>query len=406
MACALAPTVGALVAARLVQGAAAAVMLPSSMALLREAFPDSRERARALGIWAVGGAVAVAVGPLLGGLLTVVDWRLVFLINVPVCAAMLLLLRSVAASPTHPALFDWWGQALSLLGLGALMYGLIEGGALGYGDPAIVGCLALAVVALSCFLAVQRRSRHPMMPLDLFRGSDMRIALLVGFAFMVGNFGSVFVVSLYLQQHLGLSPLLAGLVFLPSAAFGVVGNIVSGTLANRFRPRVPIALGLTTMAVGLLGLLLAAPLDSVIAVSALLVLTGAGGAVAMPPATAVVLASVPPAPSEYRERCVQHLPPGGRRGRHRRLRRAPRRPDGFRRWDADVHARRRSGAPRCRRGSGLHQGRGDERVGRRPASDGRGRTVRCPVASARCAGPPHGARPPDVHPTHGPEVMG
>ncbi|MDY0913696.1 MFS transporter [Rathayibacter festucae] len=294
IACALAPTVGALIAARFVQGAAAAAMLPSSMALIREAFPDARERARALGIWAVGGAVAGAVGPLLGGLLTTIDWRLVFLINIPVCAVMLALLRRVAPSPTTSPPFDWAGQALSLAGLGALMYGLIEGGAIGFDDPLVLGCLALAVAALSGFLVVQQRARHPMMPPDLFRGRNMRLALLVGFAFMVGNFGSVFVVSLHLQQHLGLTPLLAGLAFLPSAVFAVVGNLVSGRLANRFGPRLPIVGGLATMAAGLAGLLAAAPLGSPLLVSGLLVLTGVGGSVAMPPATAVVLASVPP----------------------------------------------------------------------------------------------------------------
>jgi DHA2 family methylenomycin A resistance protein-like MFS transporter len=294
IACALAPTVGALIAARFVQGAAAAAMLPSSMALIREAFPDARERAHALGIWAVGGAVAGAVGPLLGGLLTTIDWRLVFLINIPVCAVMLVLLRRVAPSPTTSPPFDGAGQALSLVGLGALMYGLIEGGAIGFDDPLVLGCLALAVLALSGFLLVQQRARHPMMPPDLFRSRNMRLALLVGFAFMVGNFGSVFVVSLYLQQHLGLTPLLAGLAFLPSAAFAVVGNIVSGRLANHFGPRLPIVGGLATMAAGLAGLLATAPLGSPLLVGGLLVLTGVGGSVAMPPATAVVLASVPP----------------------------------------------------------------------------------------------------------------
>lgn len=293
VACALAPTVGVLIAARVVQGAAAAAMLPSSMALIREAFPDARERAHALGIWAVGGAVAGAVGPLLGGLLTTLDWRLVFFINIPVCALMLLLLRSVAPSPTTSPRFDWAGQVLSLIGLGALMYGLIEGGAIGFAAPVVVGSLVLALAAIAAFLIVQARSTHPMMPPDLFRSAGMRISLIIGFAFMVGNFGSVFLVSLYLQQHLGLSPLLAGLVFLPSAAFSVLGNIISGRLANRFGAKVPIAAGLATMAAGFIGLLLTVPTGSALLAGALLILTGLGGSVAMPPATSVVLASVP-----------------------------------------------------------------------------------------------------------------
>ena len=293
IACAAAPTVGALVAARFVQGVAAAAMLPASMALIREGFPDARERARALGIWAVGGAVATAVGPLLGGLLTTIDWRLVFLINLPVCVLMLVLLRAVAPSSTVSTPFDGAGQALSLVALVALMYGLIEGGAAGFAEPVVVAALAVAVVGVAAFLVVQSRVAHPMMPPVLFRSREMRISLGVGFAFMVGNFGSVYVVSLYLQQHLGLSPLLAGLVFLPSAAFAVAGNIVSGGLSNRFGPRVPVAAGLTSMAVGLLAMATTASLGSPWLFAGLLVLTGLGGSIAMPPVTSVVLASAP-----------------------------------------------------------------------------------------------------------------
>jgi DHA2 family methylenomycin A resistance protein-like MFS transporter len=293
VACALAPTLELLILARFVQGAAAAVMLPASMTLIREAFPDHRARARALGIWAVGGAVAGAVGPLVGGGLTTLDWRLVFAINLPVCVIMLILLVSVAPSFPRPAPFDWAGQIVAVIALAALTFGLIEGGALGFDTAVVLASLTIAVLGIAGFLLIQKRGRHPMMPLELFRSSGMRISLLVGFAFMVGNFGSVFVVSLYLQQHLGLSPLLAGLVFLPSAAFAITGNIISGRLSNRFGPRVPVTAGLTTMAAGLIALLATAPLGSPILTGALLVLTGTGGSVAMPPMTSVVLASVP-----------------------------------------------------------------------------------------------------------------
>lgn len=293
VACALAPTLGALIAARAVQGAAAAVMLPASMALIREAFPEARERAHALGIWAVGGAVAGAVGPILGGALTTLDWRLVFAINLPVCVVMLVMLVRVAPSARRPARFDAAGQVLALLALGGLVFGLIEGGATGFGRWYVVVALVVAAAAVAGFLLVQAHGRNPMMPLDLFRSGGMRIALGVGFAFMVGNFGSVFVLSLYLQQHLGLSPLAAGLVFLPSAAFSIVGNVVSGSLVNRFGARVPVVAGLGTMVLGLVVVIVLAPLDSVVAVAVCTILTGAGGSVAMPPATSVVLASVP-----------------------------------------------------------------------------------------------------------------
>jgi DHA2 family methylenomycin A resistance protein-like MFS transporter len=292
VACALAPTSGLLIGARALQGGAASVMLPASMALIRQAFPDGSRRAHALGIWAVGGAVAGAVGPLVGGLLTTLNWRLVFGINLPVCIAMLVFLARVAASPRRPAPFDWAGQAAAVIALTTLMYGLITGGAEGFSSVPVVAALLLAAAGIASFLLIQARGRHPMMPLGLFRSAGMRISVSVGFAFMVGHFGAVFVLSLFLQQHLGLTPLQAGLVFLPSAAFSIVGNLISGTLANRFGPRAPIVLGLMTMATGLTAMLLTAQLGSPVLVAVLLIFTGSGGSIAMPQVTSVVLTSV------------------------------------------------------------------------------------------------------------------
>jgi DHA2 family methylenomycin A resistance protein-like MFS transporter len=214
-----------------------------------------------LGVWAVGGAIAAAVGPLLGGVLTTVDWRLVFGVNIPVCAAMLLLLILVATSPTRPAPFDWAGQVLGVVALTSLTYGLIHGGSVGFSSPSVIVILVIAVGSLVGFVAVQARGRHPMMPLELFDSAGMRIALLVGFAFMVGWFGIVFLCSLFLQQQLGLSPLLAGLAFLLSALFAVVGNLISGPVTIRFGTRVPVVVGLLSMAVGLTAMVVAAPGD-------------------------------------------------------------------------------------------------------------------------------------------------
>jgi DHA2 family methylenomycin A resistance protein-like MFS transporter len=292
--CALAPSTGTLIAARFVQGAAAATMLPATMALIREAYPDSRRRARALGIWAVGGAVAGAVGPLLGGLLTTLDWRLVFGINLPVCAGMLVLLRYVPTSPRRPSPFDWAGQILALITLGALIFGLIHGGAVGFSDPSVIIVLCVAAAGLVGFLIMEARVQHPMMPLVLFQAQGLRIALSVGFAFMAGWFGTVFFVSLFLQQHLGLTPLQAGLVFLPAALFSMAGNILSGRLRNRFGPRAPAVAGLLSMVIGLVALLLTAPVGSPALTAALLILVGPGGSVAMPVMTGLVLDSVPP----------------------------------------------------------------------------------------------------------------
>lgn len=268
-------------------------MLPASMALVREAFPDPARRARALGVWAVGGAVAGLIGQPLGGLLTTVDWRWVFTINLPVCVGMLIFLRAVGSSPTQPAPFDWAGQGLAVLGLATLVYGLIEGGHSGFGSWPVLAALVIAVVALIGFLLVQSRVRHPMMPLGLFRARGVRLALPVGFAFMIGNYGNVFVVSLFLQQQLRLPPLRAGLVFLPAAFFAIAGNLASGPVTNRYGARLPVVSGLVAMAVGLAAMLIIAPLGQPLAIAACLVPVGAGGALAMPSVTGVVLDGVP-----------------------------------------------------------------------------------------------------------------
>ena len=293
-ACAAAPSAGTLIAARCLQGGGAAIVLPASMALVREAFPDPGRRARALGIWAVGGAVAGLLGQPVGGFLTSLDWRWVFLVNVPVCAGMLAFLTRVATSPRRPRPFDVAGQVLAVLGLSALVFGLIEGGHWGFASPAVVATLVLAVAAVAGFLLVQARAAHPMVPLDLFRARGVRIALPVGFAFMVGNFGNVFVVSLYLQQDLGLTPWRAGLVFVPSAVLAVAGNLASGPVTNRFGARVPVVAGLTSMAAGLLGLAGTVGSGSVGSTALCVCFIGAGGSLAMPSVTSVVLEGVAP----------------------------------------------------------------------------------------------------------------
>ncbi|MFI6077192.1 MFS transporter [Actinoplanes sp. NPDC051343] len=293
-ACAAAPGIGVLVAARCLQGAGAAVMLPASMALIREGFPDTRRRARALGVWAVGGAVAALVGQPLGGLLTTLDWRWVFTINLPVGVGMVLFLHTVARSATRPALFDWAGQILAIVALAGLVYGLIEGGHAGFTSPGVVVTLAVAAAAIVAFLIVQARGEHPMMPLKLFRSKGFRIALSVGFAFMVGNYGNVFTTSLFLQQYLGLSPLRAGLVYIPSAVFAITGNLTSGPVTNRFGPRVPVVAGQALMVVGLVALLATVHVRSVLIVALCLIPIGAGGSLAMPAVTGVVLDGVDP----------------------------------------------------------------------------------------------------------------
>src|SRR5919206_588315 len=140
----------------------------SSLALIREAYHDAAERARAIAIWSLGASVASAAGPVVGGFLTVLSWRAIFFINLPIGAVALALLLHVARSPGRPAPFDWTGQVAAVLGMSGLTYGLIEGGAAGFAAPNVVAALAVAVVALVAFFAAETRGAPPVVPVGLF----------------------------------------------------------------------------------------------------------------------------------------------------------------------------------------------------------------------------------------------
>jgi EmrB/QacA subfamily drug resistance transporter len=292
VACGLAPGMGALVAARFVQGAAAAVMMPSSMALIGQAYPDPVKRARAVAIWALGGSVASSAGPVLGGVLTLVSWRLIFFINVPAGVVALVLLARTARSPHRPVPFDLAGQVTAVLAMGGLTYGAIEAGAAGFGSARVLTAFAVAAVALAVFLAVQARGAHPMVPLDLFRSRTVTVAVAVGFAFVVGYYGLPFLMSLYLQQVRGLSSLGTGVAFLPMMLIGLALTPFSARLAERFGARTLVVTGLTAMTAGM-AVLAAVPAAPVWLLALLMVLVGLAGPLVMPPVMALLLNAVP-----------------------------------------------------------------------------------------------------------------
>jgi EmrB/QacA subfamily drug resistance transporter len=291
--CGLAPAMGALVAARFVQGAAAAVMMPASMALIGQAYPDPVRRARAVAVWAMGGAAASSSGPLLGGVLTVVSWRLIFAVNVPAGAVTLLLLARVLPSPRRAARFDWAGQVTAVLAIGGLTYGAIEAGAAGFAAPRVVAAFVIAAAALAAFIAAQARGAHPMVPPDLFRSRTVAVTVAVGFAFIVGYYGLPFVMSLYLQQFRGLSPLGTGASFLPMMLIGATLTPFSARIAEKLGPRAPITAGLASMAAGLVIIAVLPSATPVQALAGLMVLVGLAGPLVMPPLIAVLLNSVP-----------------------------------------------------------------------------------------------------------------
>jgi len=294
--CGVALSLPMLVAARFIQGAAAAVMMPSSMALIREAYPSGTKRARALAMWAMGGAVASSSAPILGGLLTLLTWRAIFFVNVPVGVAALLMLSRTPASPERPAPIDWPGQVTAVLAMGGLTFGAIEAGAWGFGSPRVIASFVLAALGAAAFVIAQHRVRHPMVPLPLLRIRTVRTSAAIGFAFMVGYYGLPFIISLYFQQVRGLSALMTGVLFLPMFLTGFILTPFSARLAERIGPRPMISVGLLSMAIGLAAMGAAVSTSaSVGLLSGLMVLVGLGGPLVMPMTTALLLGQVPPA---------------------------------------------------------------------------------------------------------------
>jgi len=235
-ACGWAPSLGVLVAARLLQGVGAALVTPTSLALIRTAYHDTTARAKAIALWAMGGSVAAAAGPLLGGALTQVDWRLIFFLNLPVGVAAFAVLAGVQRSSRRVVPLDWVGQVSAIVALAALTFAVIEAAGYGYGSPIILAAFGLAIVGFVVFFTAQARGRHPMVPLALFRSRPVRFALSAGFVGMVGFYGVVFLQSLYFQTERGQSPWQTGLLFLPMTA---LRDLESGRRPHRCPVRPP-----------------------------------------------------------------------------------------------------------------------------------------------------------------------
>ena len=294
--CALAGTIGVLIAGRALLGVAAALILPSSMTVINEAYPREADRRRALAIWGVGGSAATAVGPLLGGVLVPIHWSLVFSINIPVCVIILVLCLRLGPSQRTGTPFDGIGQTLAVIGLGCLVGGIIEGGSEGFDAPLVVGLLVIGALGCVAFVTSQTRVRHPMMPPALFRSPGMRLALLGGFSMILNWNGLVFLCTLFLQQELGLAPLAAGLAFVPSAIIAIGGNLASDRLSGTHGARFAILVGIAAMACGYALLAICSGMGAlnVVSVAIGVCFAGIGGSITTPCLANLVLRSAPP----------------------------------------------------------------------------------------------------------------
>jgi DHA2 family methylenomycin A resistance protein-like MFS transporter len=306
LACAMAFNATTLVAARALQGVGAAAMLPNSLALLNQACRhDPRLRARAVGLWTAAGAISIAAGPVAGGILvSAFGWRSIFYVNLPLCIAGLVATFAWVPAPSTdkpitPAVkrsggIDPMGQVLAIVALTAFIGAIIEWRPLGWHHPIVAGGFALALVAAVALVVAETRVESPMLPLSMFGKPTFSAAVLFGICVNLTYYGTVFVLSLFLQHARGYTPLEAGLAFLPLTGGFLVSNVVSGWIIGHYGPRVPMIVGAAIAAVGY-GLLhrvdAATPFIGMLA-PFLLIPSGMG--LAVPAMTTTVLASVKP----------------------------------------------------------------------------------------------------------------
>jgi MFS transporter, DHA2 family, methylenomycin A resistance protein len=295
-ACAAAPSLGVLIAARAIQGLGASALLPCSLALIVHQFPDARARARALGVWGGMGSVGVALGPVLGGaLVAAAGWRSIFLVNIPVCLITIVLLRHyVTESATNPdRRTDRTGPVLGVLALSAITAAFITAGDTGWGSPLPGTLLAAGLAAGALFVRQERRATHPMLPLSLFRSRDLSGATAIGLIFNLVLYGSLLCLSLFLQQQRHEPVLVTGLLLLPMSLLVGLGSLASGPLTARLGPRPPMIAGLTLAGAGAVLLATTGPQTSLALIVAGSLLLGLVS-LAMPAMTAVVVGSAGP----------------------------------------------------------------------------------------------------------------
>jgi EmrB/QacA subfamily drug resistance transporter len=242
------------IAMRVLQGAFGALLMPNTLALLRATFPDDKLN-MAVGIWGGASASSAALGPIVGGLLVEhVSWQSVFLLNLPVgLAALLLGLLVLPASRDESAVpgIDFGGIITLGLGLGAAVYALIEAQTWGWGSPKTLGLLAAGIVLLVLFAVIESRVRTPLLPLRLFSNRSLSISVVVVLIDFFAMYGILFFVTLFLQNVQGFSPVSTGVRMLPLSLLLIIFAPVGGALTQKFGSRMPMAFGLGLMAAGL-----------------------------------------------------------------------------------------------------------------------------------------------------------
>jgi MFS transporter, DHA2 family, methylenomycin A resistance protein len=294
-ACAMAPNATILIIARSIQGLAAAILVPNSLALLTHAYADEKARGRAVGVWAAGASLALTAGPFVGGgLITLVGWRSIFLVNLPIGLAGLWLTWRFAGETTRSPQreIDLPGQIAAIAALGSLAGAIIEGGSLGVENPFVTAGFVAAAVLTGLFVWREARAPQPMLPLALFRHRMFALTSLVGLLVNVAIYGLIFVLSLYFQQVNGLSAFATGLAFVPMMGAVLPINLIAPRVSEMIGAPATIAAGAALSAAGCLATLGIEADTSYWAICAQLIAMSTGLGLLVPPLTSTLLGSV------------------------------------------------------------------------------------------------------------------
>jgi EmrB/QacA subfamily drug resistance transporter len=296
LACGMAPNAGFLIGARAVQGVGAALMNPATLSIITATFPP-RQRGQAIGIWAGVSALALAIGPLAGGLIVDnIGWNWIFFINVPVGVLGIVVSQffiTESRDTSHEQSVDFPGLVTSAGALFALSYALIEGNQRGWSSAEILGLFAAAAVLLVAFLMLESRQRLPMLDLSLFKNSSFVGANVVALLVSLGMFGVFFFISLYVQNILGYSPTRSGAIFLPMTILIILIAPIAGKLSDRIGGRWLMGGGMTLLGISLLFYQRLGLHSTFWTLLPSLVLGGIGMALTMSPMTSVAMGSVP-----------------------------------------------------------------------------------------------------------------
>jgi MFS transporter, DHA2 family, methylenomycin A resistance protein len=295
MACGLAPSVGVLIAARAVQGVAAALLGSCSLALLSHTFHDERERGRALGFWAAGASVALSGGPVIGGvLIATLGWRSIFFINLPIGLFGLWLTRRYAQETPRAEGrgLDPRGQVAAVIALAAFATATIEAGPHGLTNGWVLAGYGLFALAAAAFVAGEARTKRPMLPLGLFRRPEFASPTLIGLLVNVCFYGLIFLFSLLFQAQHGYSALKAGLAFVPMTGAILAANLGAAKIVDALGAPRTILVGLIAMGLGCAGLIWTGQSTPYSEIVVQQVLLGGGLGLLVPPMTGSLLQSV------------------------------------------------------------------------------------------------------------------